>query len=175
MWQQISRHDFSAYKAPYTGEYLTICMGNEWHYFGSHFFMPSMMRLGFVEEDFHGLLPQYYASVNGTRRTDTQLVSAFNDLNQEDKKKYTHLLACDFVLSSEPATTLVKRMQTVSDSSSTPRNLKRRVTNTSVKPVIQTTVLDVDASRATIARAFYLPGYSDKKNQCKNYTLYHLS
>jgi len=149
-------------------------MGNEWHYFGSHFFLPSSMRLGFFEDDFHGLLPQYYASVNGTSRADTP-ASAFNDLNQEDKGKYTHLLACDFVLTSDPAAAVVKRLQSAAaQGHSTPRDLRRKVTSSSVKPVIQTAVIDVDASQSTIARAFYLPGYSDIKNRYKNYTLFHL-
>lgn len=149
-------------------------MGNEWHYFGSHFFMPPGVRLGFFEDDFHGLLPQYYASVNGTSRADAQMAAAFNDLNREDKGKYTHLAACDFVLTSEPASGVVKRVQAAASAKNCPHELKRKVTANSVHTVLQTSVLDVDASRSTIARAFYLPGYSDKRNSFKNYTLFHL-
>lgn len=91
---------------------LNVCVGNEWHRFPSHFFLPQGFRLSYVKENFAGLLPKYFEETSlgkthqllaqgrpseyiqsiraGRRNTDLN-VSGMNDLNLEELDRYVML------------------------------------------------------------------------------------
>lgn len=65
---------------------ITVCMGEEWYRFPSHFFMPGrQLRLRFYREGFHGLLPKPFVEDG----TGTQFSPpGMNMLNKEDPNQY---------------------------------------------------------------------------------------
>jgi len=78
----------------------TICVGKEWHRFPSSFFLPdNSYTLGFLQSEFRGQLPKYYAlSISGSLPT-TLTHSDFNDLNQEEPSRYVaHPGMCDYIV-----------------------------------------------------------------------------
>lgn len=72
---------------------VTVCMGEEWYRFPSHFFLPGpQFRLRFFREGFHGLLPKPFDE-NGT---GTQFSHpGMNMLNKEDPDQYVNDLQAD--------------------------------------------------------------------------------
>jgi hypothetical protein len=76
---------------------LRICTGIEWHLFPSHFFLPANASLHYIEDDFHGILPQPYQSINGTSILPPL---PNNDENQEEVSRYTFLDECHYLISS---------------------------------------------------------------------------
>jgi hypothetical protein len=111
--------------------------------------------LQFIEEDFHGLLPQYFSGDSGASYNDVSLLTLFNDRNEEVKSRYVKLDECDFLISS-------------SSSSSLHSNLL----HSRFKKLTSTQVLDSEKSSSSLARAYYIPWYSEKKNVFKEYSLY---
>ena len=73
-----------------------MCTGAEWYSFPSHFFLPEHVRLAYVRDSFHGQLPQYFASVDGTSATTHD--TPFNDRNQEELRRYVPLSQCDYLV-----------------------------------------------------------------------------
>jgi alpha-1,2-mannosyltransferase len=91
-----------------------LCLGNEWYRFPSHFFFPPGIRISFIREDFHGLLPKYFyqdpvrrneslsllkqgdlkgywnVMSQSPRYTDLE-VDGMNDLNLEELDRYVSL------------------------------------------------------------------------------------
>lgn len=66
--------------------YINICMGDEWHRFPSHFFMPGQhFRLQFLRAGFQGLLPKAFDESGwGTRKVPLGM----NMMNREDPNQY---------------------------------------------------------------------------------------
>ena len=102
VWQQLGTEITTIRSTSNTNSYtkkqplVTVCTGAEWYTFPSHFFLPENVRLAYVRDSFHGQLPQYFASVNGTSATihDTP----FNDRNKEEPSRYVFLLQCDYLV-----------------------------------------------------------------------------
>jgi hypothetical protein len=116
VWQDIS-HQLTPRSIESANMPLTLCLGQEWYYFPSHFFLPSTISIGYVEDDFHGLLPAYFetTSSNSERnstaidwvaqqkniRTGTSTLprhTDFNNRNAEECSRYHPIQQCDLYL-----------------------------------------------------------------------------
>jgi hypothetical protein len=76
---------------------VTVCIGGEWYTFPSHFFLPNNARLEYVRGNFHGQLPQHFATINGTSASTAQ---HFNDKNEEEESRYVKLSTCDYLVAT---------------------------------------------------------------------------
>lgn len=72
-----------------------VCVGNEWYTFPSQFFLGDSVRLQFYEDEFRGVLPQPFASINGTW---AEPLLPFNDMNREERSRYVDLAFCDYIV-----------------------------------------------------------------------------
>jgi len=76
-------------------QYVSICVGKEWHRFSSNFFMPNeQFKLSFIRSGFRGLLPQPFATINGT----SVIPPNMNHLNQEEPSRYINVTNCDYLV-----------------------------------------------------------------------------
>ncbi|XP_037068419.1 alpha-1,2-mannosyltransferase ALG9-like, partial [Pollicipes pollicipes] len=133
---------------------LLVCVGKEWHRFPSSFFLPELnWRLGFLESDFRGQLPQYFtAGANATRlRRD-----GFNDRNAEEPGRYVDAAHCHLLVDA--------------DTAESPRqpSYSRRARNWTV--LHSTPFLDA-ARSSRVLRAFYVPFLTERHCQYVNYNL----
>nr|CAB3221238.1 alpha-1,2-mannosyltransferase ALG9-like [Phallusia mammillata] len=85
-----------ASKIDSTGRTINVCIGKEWHRFPSSFFLPENFKLQFIESEFRGQLPQYFAApgAEGTTAVRTN----FNDQNLEEKTRYVPIDSCHFLI-----------------------------------------------------------------------------
>lgn len=154
------------------GNTKTICTAGEWYMFPSHFFLPEGPHfIGFIEGNFHGLLPDYYTptrtEVNGTLILGTRAItnSKFNDLNQEVKERYTNISSCD---------ALVLVCGTRDDGTAIVPSFIDRLapqSGSAWRVTLANPLLDPSNSPSSIARAYYIPGYSWRRNKYKVYAL----
>lgn len=72
-----------------------MCTGGEWYQFPSHFFLPAGARVQYIRDGFGGILPQHFATVNGTAGEPLQ---AFNDRNAEVTSRYVAPSDCDYLV-----------------------------------------------------------------------------
>jgi alpha-1,2-mannosyltransferase len=128
LWMGLHVHTTRAGAAAGT----TVCVDGQWDKFPSHFFLPDAVRLAFVQDSFHGQLPQPFAPfvplgdkmiattgmLSEILRASKGAASAlgcssfpgtasvplqpFNDLNREEPSRYMELGECDFLVSSLP-------------------------------------------------------------------------
>lgn len=149
------------------GAERTVCMGADWYTFPSHFFVPSHVRLRYVDDDFHGQLPQPYAcaahSSCAWSAASTPPPQPFNDVNGEETSRYVSLADCDYVVTAVPG------------GLQTPHSKLLRAMNQSASTVftehLSRAVLDPSRSPAW-TRAFFLPGISAKHNAIMRVTAY---
>lgn len=80
-------------------EKVMVCLGDEWYRFPSAFFMPSpVYRLGFVKQEFSGLLPADFSEeFMGMRSMKNQ----FNDENKQELANYIDIEGCAFLVDYE--------------------------------------------------------------------------
>ena len=76
-----------------------LCLGKEWHRFGTHFLVPEKFQVHFIESEFKAQLPAKFRgswpkSVQSNKNT-------FNDDNLQDMSRYTQLEDCDFLIEKE--------------------------------------------------------------------------
>jgi alpha-1,2-mannosyltransferase len=79
-----------------------VCVGKEWYRFPASYFLPEHTQphggpasLQYIKSGFSGLLPQpYLQGANATRAVR----SGYNDENREEKDRYVDISACDFVI-----------------------------------------------------------------------------
>eukprot|EP00947_MAST-08B_sp_MAST-8B-sp1_P004374 g4374.t1 len=72
-------------------ESVRVCVGKEWHRYGSAFFLPGNARLAFLKSNF-----------GGQTKNGTWIVPAnFNDANKEEPSRYVALDTCDYVVDLE--------------------------------------------------------------------------
>ena len=163
LWDQSARH-FPASK-PANNKKISvptnICMGGNWYTFCSHFFLPANHRLEYFKDGFGGILPQHFATGNGTYATP---LKAFNGLNKEEIDRYVNLSSCDYVVIDSDAATRLFDSLKEGIGSTTP--------SSTFKLMDSTTVLSPERSPNAIARSFYIPRYSTNKNVFKRYSLY---
>ncbi|KIY49266.1 glycosyltransferase family 22 protein [Fistulina hepatica ATCC 64428] len=92
---------------------LTLCVGNEWYRFPSHYLVPDGLRVDWVKSGFDGLLPGHfgegaYAEAQPTSETfasvywprpQTRLEPVDqNDLNKGEPSHYAPVGGCDYVI-----------------------------------------------------------------------------
>jgi alpha-1,2-mannosyltransferase len=134
-------------------------------------------QLGFLKSGFGGQLPQSYLPWEGTSAPR----SNFNDLNREEKDRYVNYLSCDFIVDYKLPTPREEQggahyepwfnkdffssrnkcnCNARSDSNE-PASSSRSDSNTMWRPAFVKDFLHSE-STPTLARAFWIPGYSDK-------------
>lgn len=80
----------------------SVCMGGDWYTFPSHFFMPEGFKLQFVQDNFHGILPQHFSAPNGSWVNPHHSL-AMNDKNTEEIDRYVSLERdCSYVVITLP-------------------------------------------------------------------------
>lgn len=131
-----------------------MCVGFEWYYFPSHFFLPTNAKLEFIEDGFHGILPQHFAAVDGTK---VEPLQAFNNLNREEKSRYIPRAQCDYVIQSTTTDVVEEIGQYCSANGG--------------KVVLQQAVLSGATAGKEWARAFDIPSYSKDYVQMKAYQM----
>lgn len=76
-----------------------LCLGKEWHRFGTHFLVPEKFQVYLIESEFRAQLPAKFvgswpASVQSRQNT-------FNDDNLQDMSRYLAIENCDFLIEKE--------------------------------------------------------------------------
>ena len=144
------------------GQFLNACIGSEWYTFPSHFFLPMEIRLRYIEDGFEGMLPQHFPTgINGTSQEPKV---PFNDQNREEKRIYTPLYKCHYLV------------RLVKDEDRTHISNAHNFNQEHFKPLDSTKIIDSAAS-PMLSRAFSIPRLeflSRKKNSYQNYTLFHV-
>lgn len=169
---------------------VRVCTGGDWYLFPSHFFLPANARLEFVEDNFHGLLPQYFSTENGT---SSPTGDYFNDRNREDRRRYVELDTCDYVVthirgdgsgnaetsndSADVSPLVAALLMRSRDHSHIPSDsaTEKQDFNGDLKTfrnVMSRPVIDADQSLSALARAFYIPFVSARKNVFRSYTVF---
>lgn len=144
-----------------TGAESKICVGNEWYAFPSHFFLNDDVQLAFVQEEFHGVLPQYFNSFTWDIPTHP-----FNDRNKEEKSRYVEIGQCYyFVLTVEKGK---------SSLSSVSQDLRLQIVQTMPYQAVSKPVIQPSSSPA-LTRAFFVPYISSMKNVYAQYTVFSTS
>jgi hypothetical protein len=157
-----------------TGHRKKICTAGEWYLFPSHFFLPSDYSVGFIEGNFHGLLPRYFPETRYNNHTSEKKLgtsvstgSDFNDRNREVRERYDLLASCD---------ALVLTSEVDGDNNNTPiippfLGNKHSATHPFRVVAYRAPILDAAKSSSSLARAFYIPKFSEKHNLYKAYTI----
>lgn len=131
---------------------MSACVGKEWYRFPSSFFLPpGAGPLLWLRAGFGGQLPQPFAE---WPRGLSALPAHMNDRNRDEPSRYSELDRCDVVVDVELRSQA--EPSAVADAATWER-------------VHCAPFLDAAASTSTLARAFYIPGYSDKRNVFAEY------
>lgn len=149
---------------------IRVCTGGEWHFFPSHFFLPSHVRLAFVRDSFHGQLPQLFRE-DGSGSWAPPL-QPFNKLNREELSRYTDLDSCDFVVALiDPDGDQTSHGPMVA-SMTLAGTQGAAATGGGFAFVADEPVLDPSRSSSALARAFFIPGLSKDRNKFNRYTAF---
>lgn len=132
-----------------------VCVGKEWYRFATHFFLPSNMRLGFIRDGFDGQLPQFYGTGEDSLR---RIPPNFNDLNQDEPSRYMNLDNCKY---------WVNFFETESDAEA----FKTSANGKKWEAAFIAPFLSTAHSPNPLARAFYIPNFSEEHNVYGQYTL----
>ena len=155
-WQSLEDEMISLSSSSPSSLSFNICVGNDWYTFPSHFFVTSTAKLQFVEDDFRGVLPQYFTNQNGTWAQPPQ---PFNNMNTEERSRYVMLESCDFLVLSTPSNGVI--------SSSKLRNHTEKY----MKEFISFPIID-KASSPMLTRAYFIPYISAKFNKFGTYKIF---
>ena len=136
---------------------VNVCVGTEWYYFPSHFFLPSNAKLQYIEEDFHGILPQHFAVINGTKNEPLQ---PFNNMNKEERTRYIERSSCEYIIASNSPMDELAGNQ-----------LPGYCTLNNDQVILQQKVLHSVTTGKEWTRAFEIPDYSKDFIQMKPYQL----
>lgn len=143
---------------------LDVCTGSEWYQFPSHFFLPEEARLQYLRDGFTGILPQHFASEQGTSAVPLQ---AFNDLNREEPARYVDLAQCDFLV------VLIDRNKSVQETELRAQLLREEGLPTALfRRVASEPVISPDYSPSSLHRAYYIPYQTPKRVRFQDYILY---
>lgn len=137
---------------------INVCVGIEWYQFPSHFFLPNHARLAYIDDGFHGILPQHFASINGTFGEPLQ---PFNDQNKEETIRYIPVKQCDYLIHSRPSICDI-------DSKTMSQESCQQI-HSSIE--ITYPVVDSVQSGKEFAKAYALPYFTKKYVNFKDYTL----
>ena len=153
-----------------------VCMGGDWYTFPSHFFLPTHTHLSYVEDNFHGLLPQRYDPSVGTQGS----VLPVNDLNAEEKSRYVDLQTCDYLVMTTPSArtlseespSLTPLQQQVLTSRSDGTETEDATKKNKFNAVHCEVIIDAPNSPSALFRAFFIPFTPPSKNEFMRYCLY---
>jgi alpha-1,2-mannosyltransferase len=162
-----------------SGSVYNLCMGGDWYTFPSHFFLPKHVNFSYVEDNFHGLLPQPYDVLVGT---GGQPLLPVNGLNAEEKSHYVELSSCSHLVMTTPSekfgseqyTPLQRRVllgPVDADQSATADSIDEEGAMT-FKRLHCEDILDAPHSPSALYRAFYVPFAAASKNEFMKYCLY---
>lgn len=132
--------------------------------FSLSFLLPNdnsiISKLQFVKDNFHGQLPQHFRSVNGTFESPLQ---PFNDLNKEEISRYIEYDNCHYIVFRDG----------VDYDNRAIRPLKQFIDLNKNNYIIveSTEVIDSVASTSSVARSYFIPYYSFRKNKYVKYQL----
>lgn len=156
----------------------TVCVGHEWYYFPSHFFLPENSSLAFVRDGFYGQLPQPYDSskgiLHGSAQTPPQPV---NDQNKEEMSRYIAVDECDFSVATvsrnpeEDSTPMLRKMTIFRVPEDRFKLIDEELDLLYFDPASRESVIDQEKSEKAIFRAFSVPFFSFKFNRFKEYLL----
>lgn len=136
---------------------VNVCVGKEWHRFGSSFALPSeRFRVRWLRSGFGGLLPRPFTAINGTSAPAPD----FNDRNQERTDRYfDDVSRCHYLVELE------LNLGGPSDASQA-----HYVGRDGWDVVYAEPFLDA-AATPVLTRVLYLPHYSAKLNRYGMYAL----
>lgn len=155
-----------------------VCVGKEWYRMPASFFLPEATRggkgpaeLAFVKSGFGGQLPQPYLA--GANATSTER-SGFNDANQEEPDRYVDLASCDYVVDLELPTPREAQDWQFEPWFGRPSASSGDGMTSEDECPLQWSVLWSARflhaeSTPRLARAFYVPGWSDAVAVYGNY------
>jgi hypothetical protein len=163
-------------------DHQKVCMGGDWHTFPSHFFLPSGAKLAYVEDNFHGLLPQHFLAPYGSSIAS---VLPINDQNQEEKSRYVPLDSCDYLVMTTPTCLLDivpsakegQQRREVDESCMTalsPLQMKlvQGGEEREFLALVCQEVIDPGRSVSSLGRAYAIPYLSAQSNRFMHYCLY---
>jgi alpha-1,2-mannosyltransferase len=168
---------------------VTICLGGEWYRFASHFHLPDHANLAFVKDTFMAQLPQYYpaplkgssglyAIQSGTSSDATS--STMNGENKLEDSRFVDIQKCDYVVSSLDKTNadprglspMLRKMTILYSKEARHKYVDEDMDLEYFEPIVHYRVLDRSRSFNSLARAFFIPGYSNFHNEKMHYSLY---
>jgi hypothetical protein len=154
---------------------LLVCMGGDWFTFPSHFFLPTnVAQLAYVEDNFHGLLPQHFISPYGSSIAS---VLPVNDQNKEEKSRYTPLESCDYLVMTTPPCLFSSDSQEIltEECRTSLSPLQKRLVEQKDHvfiPQICEEINDPVRSASSLGRAYAIPFLSEDTNRFMRYCLY---
>jgi len=140
--------------SPVKSNLLNVCVGKEWYRFTTHFFLPPHLRLAFIEDGFDGQLPQYYGQ---GADAFSRIPPHFNDLNQEEPSRYSDMASCHYWVNFFEGAPELEAFNTSHSSE--------------WEVAFHAPFLSAARSPNRIARAFYIPSYSEDENVYGHYCL----
>lgn len=149
-------------------------MGGDWYTFPSHFFLPTSTKLQYLEDNFHGLLPQLFPYSQGS---SIPSVLPVNDQNREEKTRYTQLNLCDYLVMTTPSCFDTNNYSTNNCKIDSLTPLQKEILVDKKVPIkIEKCekIIDPIHSTSAIAKAYSIPYLSTKTNQFKYYCLYSI-
>eukprot|EP01041_Mallomonas_annulata_P002890 gene2890-5670_t len=154
-------------------------MGGDWYTFPSHFFLPNHARLAFVNDTFHGQLPQLFKegkdNQNGKESvfigTYTNPNQPFNDENKEENSRYISIFDCDYVVSLIHIHNTHLHKEIFSDENKSQRPFHNVILDPSKFEIIGKMPVINAAESLSLSRAFWIP-FTANKNVFSSYTLF---
>jgi len=141
----------------------TVCVGSEWYAFPAHFFLDGNIKLLFVQDNFHGVLPQYFGEFTWSIPKEP-----FNDRNAEEKSRYSELKSCTFFVLT------VEKGKSAALQSQEPLDLRAQVLKNMPYLVLSKPVIQSSSSPA-LTRAFFIPYLSSSENVYAEYSVFSSS
>jgi len=148
-----------------TSASYNLCLGKEWHRFGTHFLIPDIFDVHFIRSEFRGQLPGKFlgswplsTSYDIISKKPKLLRQKFNDDNSEEIDRYLGLSECDFIIDREgdyvPTTKLEPRFSKTDE----------------WEIVSKHKMINLENSPGW-AKSFYIPYVFEKKNVFDDYVL----
>jgi alpha-1,2-mannosyltransferase len=135
-----------------------VCTCGEWYRFPSSFTLPPEHELAFLPSSFQGQLPQPFSKY-GSSAESQQVLQPFNDQNQHEPTRYSHLNDCAYVVDLDESTDCAMPATAI---------------------VLATApFLDADRTVSTLHRTLYIPYVHEKAIEqgivhYQNYVVYKL-
>lgn len=133
-----------------------LCIGKEWHRFGTHFLIPAKMDVHFIESEFQAQLPGKFIGKWPTSTRTT--LQPFNDDNLLESDRFFPIQNCDAIIDLE-GPFISKTLKEPQFSNDETWTIAKKMP-----------YLNKQASPAW-SRSFYLPYIFEKYNKFDNYVL----